>query len=791
MSKMPHENGLSMLAEASVQAVPEPAAAARHAAPVDDHDDVVLPEPNFPFQCPACTRMYESVPGWSVHFKKYHPDLKMPRFKHSSKRKPKDEVNDYGDDDGTVEVLAEGSIVSSGRGRKKRAKKEDLSDEDDEYEVRPRRSTGVGRGRGRRPTHEYEPHQQHTHAHYQPHPPPPLRQEQLQLPSDMSNLLQTLGPIPDAPAVDFVDPATVEAIAAATAIAAASGLQGVDVGPEEAPKGRRGRKPGQTVKKRRPRESYEDDFSDPEYDMMADGKLPPRDVVDGLTAPKRHWKKRATHEGDVDPSDAVTLTLPNIDRLSDGEQRMDDDEYERMQRGRAAAAAARDAMLRGQTPAGRPRRIRKPKPSEDYEYQIDDAGRPVRPEGAEAESAGEDQHGVPAVPGAAYKHDDDEYEYSDPDEAQVDDDEEYQPYTDPDEERRHAKLGKQAGKVMPFKCPYENCTSAFVWQDHLQRHMVTHTGDKPFKCNVCGTAFTRRDHLTRHHGRFHAGRTLLSAEVGSRNLRQRPKEENKDYVTDYVSEDLEESPVSSSEDETDEEAEAKAMQELEEEAKTKFPVPNFIECETCGKWRRLSSTLERQVADGIIKFVCPLNDDLDHGSCEIEQEATNEEIDEEIAIVLSQQQAYIARRRSARKNRARRKKRVVEKVEPGEEKKKRGRGRQKKIKEEPEDAGEGEFNDDEEPVSEWSCCDACGKWRRLPPGTTVTTENWYCNMNPDVTHNVCDVPEEAFDDEVEAQLVPEDVEEPPVKPPRKKPGRKPKPKPEPQLVEMVVQPGQS
>ncbi|KAL7785693.1 fungal-specific transcription factor domain-containing protein [Trichoderma afarasin] len=44
-------------------------------------------------------------------------------------------------------------------------------------------------------------------------------------------------------------------------------------------------------------------------------------------------------------------------------------------------------------------------------------------------------------------------------------------------------------------CVY--CTRSFKRAEHLQRHIRTHTKDKPYVCQ-CGTAFARRDLLTRH-----------------------------------------------------------------------------------------------------------------------------------------------------------------------------------------------------------------------------------------------------------------------------------------------------
>ncbi|CAH1778181.1 unnamed protein product, partial [Owenia fusiformis] len=48
------------------------------------------------------------------------------------------------------------------------------------------------------------------------------------------------------------------------------------------------------------------------------------------------------------------------------------------------------------------------------------------------------------------------------------------------------------------------CLKAFRSQAHLSIHMNSHTGDKPFKCNICFCAFGHPFALTRHNRKFHA-----------------------------------------------------------------------------------------------------------------------------------------------------------------------------------------------------------------------------------------------------------------------------------------------
>lgn len=54
-----------------------------------------------------------------------------------------------------------------------------------------------------------------------------------------------------------------------------------------------------------------------------------------------------------------------------------------------------------------------------------------------------------------------------------------------------------------FKCPY--CSFSAMHQCILKRHMRSHTGERPYPCEICGKKFTRREHMKRH--------TLVSAGV--------------------------------------------------------------------------------------------------------------------------------------------------------------------------------------------------------------------------------------------------------------------------------------
>ncbi|GLB45248.1 putative C2H2 finger domain protein [Lyophyllum shimeji] len=63
------------------------------------------------------------------------------------------------------------------------------------------------------------------------------------------------------------------------------------------------------------------------------------------------------------------------------------------------------------------------------------------------------------------------------------------------------------------KCPV--CQATFTRPQHVARHMRSHTGDRPYKCQYCGDQFARSDLLSRHVNKCHASEKPLPS-AGSR-----------------------------------------------------------------------------------------------------------------------------------------------------------------------------------------------------------------------------------------------------------------------------------
>ncbi|XP_006888826.1 PREDICTED: ras-responsive element-binding protein 1 [Elephantulus edwardii] len=80
----------------------------------------------------------------------------------------------------------------------------------------------------------------------------------------------------------------------------------------------------------------------------------------------------------------------------------------------------------------------------------------------------------------------------------ISDDEQASP---PEDKGLRARRNSYANCQQKISCPH--CPRVFPWASSLQRHMLTHTGQKPFPCQKCDAFFSTKSNCERHQLRKH------------------------------------------------------------------------------------------------------------------------------------------------------------------------------------------------------------------------------------------------------------------------------------------------